>query len=78
MLLPCTLTLCGGVLHSAGVADTVVAPIAQQLRHLAELQLAGTSVTDAGVVQLTALRQLRRLTAPDASTVTARNLVLSQ
>jgi hypothetical protein len=55
-----------------------MAPIAQQLQHLTELQLAGTSVTDAGVVQLTALRQLRRLTAPDAVTATARNLVLSR
>jgi hypothetical protein len=81
----CQVTLCwfanslrGVILHSAGVDDTAIAPIAQLLQHLTELQLAGTAVTDAGVAQLTALRQLRRLTAPDAVTLATRNLVVRQ
>jgi hypothetical protein len=64
----------------AGVDDAAMAPIAQQLQQLqqlTELQLEGTAVTDAGVMQLTTLRQLRRLTTPTAVTAAARDLVLS-
>ncbi|KAF6256631.1 hypothetical protein COO60DRAFT_1657282 [Scenedesmus sp. NREL 46B-D3] len=44
-----------GLNGNAGVDDTAAASIAQQLQQLTELQLEGTTVTDAGVVQLTGL-----------------------